>query len=552
MHLIARLRHDESGSVLVIAFLSTMIMLALGLALLAIVDTQASQSGTERTRDRAFNLSESVLSSEAFVLGRNWPLLAPATPDPICNTAAASFGDSVGATTDAPGASAAQIAATTRLRTTINSSYTDSAYSSAPWQVNICDDDSTSTVWSESLLTTQKSWDVNANNKVWVRAQSTISGKTRVVVGLVQARQLPAVNSKFGLVAGSVKQDLAATTSLITNATVLSGVTGSGLLNTNPVVAPDTPTYPVPASGVTGLRCGLFSGTPLRQTCITGALSALSAIPAFDALVTGGAYTQYPSVTSSEAGSAGQLRAQAIASGTYKAQSQGGPISAPLACQIPGTPDANTVVFIEKVGTGDEYCTLDVSASKAYKALVIGSGRVIIRGNNTITAYSDATTNLFTGVVYALNLQTSDLTASTPTRELVRVDKGARVRGAVHADGKNASVNLLPPPFSTNSLVDGLLCPGLLCASAGVIKALPVGTIVDTLINGGCVGVVAFGACVGVQLTPIPALTVLANITSQLSTYGSAIHSNVAVIDAVKVYGASGVVPGTFRDIYPR
>jgi Tfp pilus assembly protein PilX len=552
MHLIARLRHDESGSVLVIAFLSTMIMLALGLALLAIVDTQASQSGTERTRDRAFNLSESVLSSEAFVLGRNWPLLAPATPDPICNTAAASFGDSVGATTDAPGASAAQIAATTRLRTTINSSYTDSAYSSAPWQVNICDDDSTSTVWSESLLTTQKSWDVNANNKVWVRAQSTISGKTRVVVGLVQARQLPAVNSKFGLVAGSVKQDLAATTSLITNATVLSGVTGSGLLNTNPVVAPDTPTYPVPASGVTGLRCGLFSGTPLRQTCITGALSALSAIPAFDALVTGGAYTQYPSVTSSEAGSAGQLRAQAIASGTYKAQSQGGPISAPLACQIPGTPDANTVVFIEKVGTGDEYCTLDVSASKAYKALVIGSGRVIIRGNNTITAYSDATTNLFTGVVYALNLQTSDLTASTPTRELVRVDRGARVKGAVHADGKNASVNLLPPPFSTNSLVDGLLCPGLLCASAGVIKALPAGTIVDTLINGGCVGVVAFGACVGVQLTPIPALTVLANITSQLSTYGSAIHSNVAVIDAVKVYGASGVVPGTFRDIYPR
>lgn len=550
MHLIARLRHDDSGSTLVIALLSTVIMLALGLALLAIVDTQAGQSGIERTRDRAFNLSESVLSSEAFVLGRNWPSAAP-TPDPVCNVAAASFGDSVGATTAAAGASAAQVAATERLRTTLNPTYTDTAYSGATWQVNICDDDSTSAVWSDALLT-NKSWDVNANSKVWVRAQSTVAGKPRVVVGLVQARQLPAVNSKYGLVAGKLSQDMAATTSLITNATVLSGVTGAGLLNTNPVVAPDTPGYPVPASGVTGLRCGLFGSTALRQTCVTGALSALAGVPAFDALVTGGAYNQYPSVTSSEAGSPGQLRAQAKASSTYQAASQGGPITAPLACQIPGSPDSSTVVFIEKVGTGDEYCTIDVSTSKAYKALVIGSGRVIIRGNNTITAYSDATTNLFTGVVYALNLQTTDQTLSTPVRELVRVDKGARVKGAVHADGKNASVNLVPPPFSTNALVDGLLCPGLLCVSAGVIKALPAGTIVDTLITGGCVGTVVLGACVGVQLTPIPALTVLANITSQLSTYGSAIHSNVAVVDALKVYGASGVVPGTFRDLYPR
>jgi Tfp pilus assembly protein PilX len=547
MHLIKRLRHDDSGSALITALLSTVIMLGLGLALLAIVDTQASQSSTERTHDRAFNLSESVLSSEAFVLGRNWPSATP-TPDPICNTAAASFGDTVGATTDAPGATAAQIAATARLRTTLNPSYTDTAYTGATWQVNVCDDDGTSTVWNDALLTTQKSRDANANSKVWVRAQATVAGKTRVVVGLVQPRLLPAVNSKYGLIAGKVSQDLAATTSLITNATVLAGVTGSGLLNTNPVVAPDTPTYPVPASGVTGLRCGLFSTTALRQTCITGTLSALAGIAAFDTLVTGGAYNQYSSDTSTDADSIGQLRAQAKASGTYSATSSGGTLAAPLACTITGTPSASTVVFIEKVGTGDQYCTIDVSTSKTYKALVIGSGRVIIRGNNTITAYSTAATNRFTGVVYALNLQN----VSAADGEVVRVDRGARVEGAVHADGKNAAVNLLPPPFSTNSLVDALLCPGLLCASAGVIKALPAGTIVDTLINGGCIGAVVFGACVGVTLTAIPALTVLTSITSQLSTYGSAIHSNVAVIDALTVYGASGVVPGTFRDIYPR
>ena len=72
-----RLRDDESGAALITALLCTMVMLALGLALLAIVDTQASESTDERTRDRGFNLAESVLTSEAFVLGRNWPTTRP-------------------------------------------------------------------------------------------------------------------------------------------------------------------------------------------------------------------------------------------------------------------------------------------------------------------------------------------------------------------------------------------------------------------------------------------------------------------------------------------
>ena len=543
MHVIARTRRDESGAALITALLAAVIMLGIGIALLSIVDTQARQSGIERTRDRAFNLSESALNTQAFVLGRNWPSAAP-TPDPVCSAAGAGFSDSIGST-------AAASAATTRLRTTLNSSYTDTAYTGASWQVNICDDNG-STVWSDALLTSSKTWDVNANSKVWVRAQATVGGKTRVVVGLVQARQLPAVNDKYGLVTGKVSQDLSATTSLITNAAVLSSVTGSGLLNTNPVVAAD-PAHPLPASGVTGIRCGLFGGTALRQTCITGTLSALAGIAAFDALVTGGAYNQYPSVSSTDAGSIGQLRAQAQATGTWAATSNGGSLAAAPACQIPGTPTASTVVFIETVGTGDQYCVLDVSTSRTYKALVIGSGRVIIRGNNSIVPWLEAgpnANNLFTGVVYGLNLQTADQTASTPTREIVRVDRGARVKGAIHADGKNATVNLVPPPFSTNALVDALLCPGLLCASAGLVKALPVGTIVDTLISGTCLVTVPILGCT-VSLPGLPVATVLGGITAQLSTYGSAIHSNWAVIDAVKVYGASGVVPGTFRDRLP-
>ncbi|MCW3011945.1 MAG: hypothetical protein JWO90_2349, partial [Solirubrobacterales bacterium] len=72
-------RDGERGSTLITALLAALVMLALGLALLSIVDVQAKQSGVERTRDRAFNLSESVLTSHAFVLGRNWPASAVTT-----------------------------------------------------------------------------------------------------------------------------------------------------------------------------------------------------------------------------------------------------------------------------------------------------------------------------------------------------------------------------------------------------------------------------------------------------------------------------------------
>ena len=47
--MIRRLRDDEAGSALITALLVTVVMLALGFALLSIVDTQASESATERT-----------------------------------------------------------------------------------------------------------------------------------------------------------------------------------------------------------------------------------------------------------------------------------------------------------------------------------------------------------------------------------------------------------------------------------------------------------------------------------------------------------------------
>jgi hypothetical protein len=565
---VSRVRDDERGVALITALLATMVMLVLGLALLSIVDTQASQSTSERSRDRAFNLSESVLSSQAFVLSRYWPSTPPsaisepsvvptAVGEQTCNAAIAGFGDIIGST-------ALAIDDVDRLRANLNASSTDKAYTGASWQVNMCDDTGTSTVWSDSLLTTQKNWDKNANNLMWVRVQSTVEGKTRSLAGLVRVRSVEPFSSKFGLVAGSVNDDLGTTVDTLAS-NVAGGVLAS-VLGTTPTVAAD-PTQAAaspPTSGVTGLRCGALDmkAIPL-STCVSGTLGALGStdgLPIVNNLLTGGKLAQYPTLTTATAGSIAQLRAQAIATKTYYSSSVGSASTAtgagaPPACDFStntGVRSVDTVVFIEKVGTGDQYCRIDVGSGVRWKALVIGSGRVIIRGNGTTTAAPTfgaipevAQTNTFSGVVYALNLQRLPVAdggmaglndAASPGREIVRIDNGAHIKGAVNTDGKSGKVGVYPPTQALDMvalkhavcdplpLVNRLLC-NTLGAVGDLLNTLGLG-ILNNLING-----------------------IVAQLGPQRVTYGSAITSDVAAIKRVTVYGTAGVVAGTFRDL---
>ncbi len=541
--LTSRMRRDECGAALITALLATVVMLALGLALLSIVDTQAGVSASERTRDRGFNLAESVLNSEAFALGRNWPATAPAG-DPTCSLAGAGFGDTLWST-------AATTAAAARLRTNLNSSYTDTVYTGATWQVNLCDDSAGSAVWSTGVLS-NKAWDQNNNKKIWVRAQSIVDGETRVLVGLVSVRETPVLASKYGLVSGGLTDDLGATINTITS-NALGGVLG-GLLGIAPTVAPDPAIAAAspPTSGVTGLRCGLTDIQLIpASTCVAGTIGALGALPVVSTLLTGGTLDQFPTTTAATASNIAQLRAQAVASGTYTAQSLGGATAATTqACQLTGTPSANTIVFIEAVGaSGDQYCVLSVGAAVQYKALIIGSGRVVIRGNGSTTNLTTApNVNVFKGVVYALNLQRLAVAdggrglgdAATPGREVVRIENGAHVKGAVNADGKSAKVSIIPPapPALNMAQLRTAVCTPLplvqelLCFTLGTVgdllSSLGLG-ILTNLVNG-----------------------ILAQVSPTRANYGSAIVSDVAAINALTAYGASGVTPGTFKDLQPR
>ncbi len=581
--MIRRLSQDETGSALITALLAAMVMLGLGFALLSIVDTQAKQSDVDRTRDHAFNLTESVLTSEAFVLGRSWPDSVPAG-NPQC--ANAGFGDPLAAATPSSAAAA-------QLQHNLDSSYdptVDKAYVGASWKVHLCDDVDPDgagpvaggTVWANTLLT-NAAWDANGNDKVWVRAESTVRGKTRALVGLVRARSTPALNSRYGLVSGGMSDDLGTTLNTLTNQGVLGGVIDR-LLGSTPTVAEDpTPGVSTP-NGVTGIRCGALDIKD-GSVCVSGTIAAVGALPIVSDLVTDGSIENFPNTTATSADNIARLRAQARSAGTYTAVSAGtapagsGSLLNPndtapssvAACTLTGSPGASSVVFIEQVGAGtpgtaggpgDQYCSINVATAVQFRAIVVGMGRIVIRGNNTTTAATDTTVNTFKGVVYALNLQRLSVAAggaglgdgAAPGREVLRIDRGAHVRGGVSADGKSGKVGIYPPPISlnTSALVCTLVgCPSLL---ATTLQALGVTNLLDTLVNGGCL--LQLGPICTLSLGGLPVLNVVNAIVGQVQpqrvSYGSAITSNIEAINALTVYGASNVVPGTFRDLQPR
>jgi hypothetical protein len=126
----------------------------------------------------------------------------------------------------------------------------------------------------------------------------------------------------------------------------------------------------------------------------------------------------------------------------------------------------------------------------------------------------------------------------------VRIEGGAHVKGAVVSDGKSSKVAVYPPEvtINTNSLVDALIpCVVVLgipsCVLRNTIKALGVTALVDQLVS-----VVGLTTVVN---------SILAQVQPQRSAYGSAITADVAAIDKLTVYGTSGVVSGTFRDVSP-
>jgi len=169
---------DERGWAVVTAIMVMALMLSLGLAALAQVDSQQKQSGVERVRESSFNLGESALESQVFLLSRTWPASAPGFPQWCASTVAAA---------GCPSAA------------TLSASLTNADYSSGfSWVTSVRDNGGSSKEFYTPAVDTQActdaagavigpgpcTWDANGDGEMWVRAQANVGRNSGVVVGV--------------------------------------------------------------------------------------------------------------------------------------------------------------------------------------------------------------------------------------------------------------------------------------------------------------------------------------------------------------------------------
>lgn len=529
---------------MVIAISLTSIMLVLGLALLAIVDTQAQQSGKERLSESAFNLAEGALNAESFLIARNWPTVAPAASS--CSTAASINGN---LTTAHP------------VQSILASSFRASDYTNAPatWKINVCDDNApvnatedcasaVSDIWSDAKLAGAAGFDANRNCRVWLRVQTLVHGRKRAVAGLVVVQRPLILPEGYSVLGGAFSGQLTYATSQLTGGSLLSRLTDR-LLVTRKLVD----------GGKIGVRCGLSS------LCVEGVFTGLSA-SALRSLLLANDTVQYGSPTAVSDDVIAGFRAQAQRDGMF-VQSV-----APGASCIPAGATSYSTIFVELVGTGDspsQYCTISTTSNPTYQMIVVAKGAMRVQGAGTVT-----------GVLYGVNRQRESLGDNRAPRgcanllnteadpcEVIRVEAGAHVRGALFADGATGDVNIYPgytanpATCKTVDLVGNLGLPAgatLLTTSVSIC-----GEDMRTLLNSTTATVnvvvqirtilgVTESLTVSIKIANVGNPTDLVDgFVNQISASSSPVTYDAGVVSNIRGFGSSGTVAGTFRAIPP-
>ncbi|HKP90280.1 MAG TPA: hypothetical protein VJT75_09925 [Thermoleophilaceae bacterium] len=189
----ARLQ-TERGSALVIAVMTTVLMLALGLAAYGYVDSESRQSSLERKRESGFNQADGLIAAQTYVLSRAWPA-ATSSAYPTCAWNGSAMTAS-GASTDVTKCpNAASMSNTWNAR--------DFAAAST-WTTMVRDNGGASSIyWDSTVTPSQPSWDANGDNQVWIYAKAIVRGRARTLVERVQAEPARVIFPKNLLTAGS-------------------------------------------------------------------------------------------------------------------------------------------------------------------------------------------------------------------------------------------------------------------------------------------------------------------------------------------------------------
>jgi Tfp pilus assembly protein PilX len=218
---------EEDGWLVVTAVMVITMMLGVGLAIFSTVGTQQSESRKERNRDSAFNLAESALYSQAFILSKNWPQ-SNTNPGWTCTQAV---------TTDGLCPSFAS------LQNSVDGANIADLATGIQWRIQVRDNagqtDYVTDPASASYTPNQPAFDNDKDHRLWVRADAWSQGKVRSLVALLQLEQFKEPFPQNVITAGHFQTDNQGNKSLIN--TQGDSATGSQVVvhcvNTDPSCA---------------------------------------------------------------------------------------------------------------------------------------------------------------------------------------------------------------------------------------------------------------------------------------------------------------------------
>lgn len=226
-----KLPGDESGSALVAAILIMFVILGLGLAVLSQADVQTHQTGVEARGEATYNNAEAALDAQANLLQRSWPTAATSA----CNQSSAS-------STFCPG---------TALTNSFSTTYTGQLYADPQWTTRIIDDSggASADYYDDQATSTAPSYDANGNGKVWIRAQTIMSGQKRVVVAQMVRQTTIVQLPRNTITAGGAYTSNRGNKVIIENADAAPGSSLTGSVNVRCGSSSYTPSYGDPCQG---------------------------------------------------------------------------------------------------------------------------------------------------------------------------------------------------------------------------------------------------------------------------------------------------------------
>jgi hypothetical protein len=219
-----RIRQEE-GWLVVTAIAVTTMMVGIGLAIFSTVGTQQSQSRQERNRDSAFNLAESALYAQAFILSKNWP-----TADTVQN-----FTNQIWSCDDTY-TSGNLCPTVSAVRGALDASNIADFKSNIRWSISVRDNGPVGATPSTDYVTDPSSpnywgrmpsWDANGDQRIWVRADGFAQGKERSLVALLQLENFKEPFPKNVITAGHFQTDDKGNKDLINTKDGLGSGTGS-------------------------------------------------------------------------------------------------------------------------------------------------------------------------------------------------------------------------------------------------------------------------------------------------------------------------------------